>query len=1319
MDGTAIPSPAQERLWFLEQFTGTGAAHALPMLLRLEGRLDAEVLGSCLNDVVRRHDGLRTRFVTVAGRPAAAVDDPAGFRLDRIDLAGLEPDERVSEALRLLHEEAGRPFDLAADRPFRARLAEAGPGTHLLLLNAHRIAADPRSMRLLAGELAALYAARIEGRPAPLPPPPRFADHAARQRAWLRGEEAARRIAHWRAKLTDAPTVLALPTDRPRPAVQGFRGADIPFTLDIGLSARLGELARDRRTTVETVLLAAYALLLSRHAGQADIVVGTPDPGCAQLGPTAPVGPIETMLALRIDLSGGPDFTRLLARVDGALSEARAHADVPFETVIETVRIDRDPSRPPLVQAVFEFEGAPAAMPAFPGLLAIQEPLACTAARFELTLTVRETAEGIRGAFGYATDLFDRGTIGRLAGHYRMLLEGIAADPGRRADTIPLLTGAERYRLLTEWNDTDAVYPRSRPLHGLFSEHAAASPDAVAVVCEDRHLTYGELDRRSNQLARLLSDLGVGPDVVVALCVERSPEMVVGVLGILKSGGAYLPLDPGYPRERLAYMLEDSRAAVVVAQDGTADLLPGRTRMVRIDRDAAEIGRRSADGFDGGATAANLAYVIYTSGSTGNPKGVMIPHAGIVNRLLWMDDAYRLGPSDRVLQKTPLSFDVSVWELLWPLISGAATVLARPGGHLDPAHLVDMIATRGVTVTHFLPSMLRILLDSGALARCTGLREVLCGGEALPPDTVRLFLDRSSAGLSNVYGPTEASIGMTCWRCGPRPDGVVPIGRPIGNMRAYVLDANGEPVPVGVAGELHTGGVQLARGYLNRPGMTAWRFVPDPFGNGGRLYRTGDLARWRADGTLEFLGRLDHQVKVRGYRIELGEIEAAITSHPGIEAAVAVVREDASGEQRLTGYAVTKAGHRAPAEGDLRVHLRRSLPPYMIPSAIVTLDALPLMPNGKLDREALPVPTGRQAGDCVAPRDRTELALQAIWERVLNLSPIGVRDDFFALGGHSLLAVGLIGACNEAFSTRLPLRALFDRPTIETLADGIRHGGGQPPYRALVPLQASGTRPPLFCVHPAGGSAFRYVPLGRCLGADQPVYGLQASGLEPDEPLAGSVEAMAACYVEAVRELRPRGPYRLLGWSFGGLVAYEMAHQLSGAGERVDLLALLDTPLPRVFENAPALSPKEVVAALANQILGPPDAGEDRSGISTLADLIGTARTRGLVSPDFGPAQAERMAAVVENCIRIGRAYRPPRSSVDLVYFRATVRDGAKPLPDTLFDWTPLLDRPPLTIAVACTHLEMPAVRFAEVVARGLEPRLERQEELSNATPDP
>ncbi|HEV7369720.1 amino acid adenylation domain-containing protein [Arenibaculum sp.] len=1314
----AVASPAQERLWFLEQFGHAGTAYGLPVTLRLEGPLDAEALEAGLGEVVRRHESLRTRFETAAGRPVPVVGDPAEFRLDRTDLSGLGPDEGAEQARRLVRENIERPFDLAAGPPFRARLVRIGPEEHLVLLNAHRIAADPRSVRVLIGELAALYAARVEGRPPSLPPPSQYADHASRQRAWLGGEEAARQASYWKTRLAGAPAALALPTDRPRPSVQGFRGAAVPFFLGADTSSRLAELARHERTTLEAVLLAAYALLLSRHGRQEDVIVGIPATGYPQSGPGGPVGPFETMLALRVDLSGGPGFPELLARADAALAGARAHADLPFETLIEALQPDRDPSRPPLVQSVFELETARERLPDLPGLRLSVEPAAHATTRFELSLSIRETADGLHGSFEYATDLFDRDTIGRLAGHYGKLLEGIAAEPARRADTIPLLTGAERDRLLVEWNDTATAYRQDRCLHELFSEHAAATPDAVAVVFEEQYLTYGELDRRSNRLAHHLSALGIGPDVVVGLCVERSLDMVVGVLGILKAGGAYLPLDPGYPRERLAHMLEDARTPVLVTHAGAIDPLPDRARVVRLDHDAEEIDRRPATALDGGATPANLAYVIYTSGSTGGPKGVMIPHAGIVNRLLWMDGTYRLGPSDRVLQKTPLSFDVSVWELLWPLVSGAATVLARPGGHLDPSHLASTIATREVTVTHFLPSMLRVLLDSGEFARCTGLREVLCGGETLPPDTVRMFLDRSAARLSNVYGPTEASIGMTCWHCAPRHDGSVPIGRPIGNMRAYVLDEGMEPVPIGVAGELYIGGVQLARGYLHRRGMTAQRFVPSPFGNGERLYRTGDLVSWLADGNLDFLGRLDHQVKVRGYRIELGEIEAAMTSHPGVEAAVAVVREDAAGEKRLTGYAATGAGagtgRQAPTAGELRAHLRRNLPQYMVPTAIVVMDTLPLMPNGKLDRNALPAPSARQqTGDYVAPRDRNELTLQAIWERVLNVSPIGIKDDFFALGGHSLLAVELIGACNEAFSARLPLRALFDRPTIETFADGIRSGGGQSPYRALVPLQTSGTRAPVFCVHPAGGSAFRYVPLSRCLGTDQPMYGLQASGLEPDEPLAESVETMAACYVEAVRELRPRGPYRLLGWSFGGLVAYEMAHQLDRAGERVELLALLDTPLPRIFRDAPGLSPAEVVAALANQILGPPEPGDDRSGISTLTGLVETARARGLVSPDFTLAQAERMASVVENCIRIGRAYRPPRSSVDLVFFRATAQEGERRVPDALFDWSPLLAHAPLTIPVACTHLEMPAARFAEVVARGLQPRLERDEEYS------
>ncbi len=669
----------------------------------------------------------------------------------------------------------------------------------------------------------------------------------------------------------------------------------------------------------------------------------------------------------------------------------------------------------------------------------------------------------------YAADLFDGGTIDRLVGHLTTLLEGIAADADLRLSALPLLGEAERHRLLVEWNATAAGYPSQECLHDLFAAQAERTPDAVAVIAEEAQLSYGELDRRSNQLAHHLRSLGVGPEVIVGLCVERSPDMVVGLLGILKAGGAYLPLDPSYPPDRLAYMLADAAAPILVTQTGLMEQRPAHdARLVLLDADWAEIARWPTTAAASGTQADNLIYVIYTSGSTGQPKGAMIRHRGVVNRLAWMDAAYRLQARDRVLQKTPFGFDVSVWELFWPLIRGAGLVMARPGGQRDSAYLVQAIAAHGITIVHFVPSMLREFLQTAALEPCASLREVICSGEALTADLVASFAARLPGRLHNLYGPTEASVDVSFWRCDPAAP-TVAIGGPIWNTQLYVLDGGLLPVPIGVTGELYIGGVGLGRGYLKRGALTADRFVPSPFGVGERLYRTGDLARWRADGTLEFLGRLDHQVKLRGYRIELGEIEAVLRSDADVKDAVVVARQDDAGDQRLVAYVVGQAAATADADvAALRAHLRQNLPDYMVPSAFVALDRLPLTPSGKLDRKALPASAPQQRAAMaayVAPRTPGEEVLAGIWCELLALERVGVDDNFFELGGHSLLAMRVTARLREAFAIELPLRAVFEAPTVAELSKSIEEKRRQPAELSRAPLTEERQAKPWFLVN--------------------------------------------------------------------------------------------------------------------------------------------------------------------------------------------------------------------------------------------------------------
>ncbi|HEU4560478.1 MAG TPA: amino acid adenylation domain-containing protein, partial [Longimicrobium sp.] len=735
------------------------------------------------------------------------------------------------------------------------------------------------------------------------------------------------------------------------------------------------------------------------------------------------------------DLSGDPSFREVLGRVREATLGAYAHQELSFEKLVAELQPERSLSHSPVFQVMFTLQNIRGGG-ALPGLSVSGVGAEVASARFDLSLELAATPQGLLGALNYSTDLFERGTIDRMLGHLARVLEQVAADADVRLSQLELLGEAERTQVLEEWNQTAADVPADRCIHELFEAQAARTPGAMALRFEETSLTYAELNERANQLAHHLRDHGVGLEVRVGVLMERSVEMVVSLLAVLKAGGGYVPLDPGLPSERLAYMLEDSAVPLVLVQGALREAVPARDgiELLAVDELAERLAVEPTENPAVGAGPDSLAYVIYTSGSTGRPKGVMNQHRGVVNRLVWMQAQFGIGADDVVLQKTPFGFDVSVWEFFWPLQQGARLVMARPDGHRDPAYLRDVVEREGVTTLHFVPSMLQPFVEAVEAGRCGSLRHVVCSGEALPPVLVRRFYERFAGPVvvTNLYGPTEAAVDVSCWTC-PRDASadVVPIGRPVWNTALYVLDAAGRPAPVGVPGELYIGGVQVARGYQGRPAMTAERFVPDPFSaqGGVRLYRTGDRARWRADGAIEYLGRLDFQVKVRGFRIELGEIEAALRGHEGVTDCVVVARAQA-GEQRLVAYVVGDADAEA-----LRAYVRRSLPEYMVPSAFVSLDALPLTSNGKLDRKALPAPDFASAAErYVAPRTETEQLLAEIWAEVLRLERVGVEESFFELGGHSLLATSVVSRVREVFGVELPLRAIFETPTVGNLA---------------------------------------------------------------------------------------------------------------------------------------------------------------------------------------------------------------------------------------------------------------------------------------------
>ncbi|MFE7932588.1 non-ribosomal peptide synthase/polyketide synthase [Streptomyces sp. NPDC057456] len=1010
---------AQRRLWLLHQVEGPNPAYNIPALWRLTGALDRAALEAALNDVVARHAPLRTVFPAVDGVPYQHVLDPAQARV-RLTTA---PHEDLAA-------QTAHPFDLARELPLHAVLFEtptpmAGdgdggadrPGEHVLLLLLHHIATDEWSDRPLLADLGTAYAARTAGRaPDWAPLPASYADYTLWQSDLL-AETGAGLLAHWTDVLRGLPAELTLPTDRPRPAESSGRGGTVGFTVAPRLERALRRLARDHGVSMFMVAQAAVAALLHRLGAGDDLPLGAPVSGRDDEALADLVGFFVNSLVLRTDLSGDPTFADLLARVRETDLAAYEHQDLPFERLVEALNPERSLARHPLFQVMVVHLAEQGDGPALPGLTARRESVGQDTAKFDLSFDFVEQGDGagVQGWIEYSADLFDESTVELLARRLESLLEQVAADPGRRVGALDVLRDDERALVLTEWNDTARPVP-GLTLPELFRAQAARTPEATAVVFEDTALTYAELDLRVERLAHTLAAHGARAEATVAVALPRSLALVTALLAVHRAGAAYLPLDTGYPAERLAYTLTDARPVCLVTADGVA--LPDTgVPTLTVDADGAP-DRPAHAPLPTAHDPRHPAYVIYTSGSTGRPKGVTVPHEGIANRLLWMQDAYRLGSGDRVLQKTPAGFDVSVWEFFWPLVAGAALVVARPEGHQDPAYLADLIRRQHITTAHFVPSMLRAFLDEPAAAGCTGLRQVMCSGEALPaPLAARFHRILPGSRLHNLYGPTEASVDVTAHEV-PADPAAVPIGRPVWNTRTYVLDAALRPVPPGVAGELYLAGVQLARGYLGRPGLTAERFVADPYADrpGARMYRTGDLARWTRDGALEYLGRADDQVKLRGFRIEPGEIETVLAAHPSVGHATVVLRD-----AHLIAY-VVPARDGAPVNATaLRAHAAEVLPAPMVPAAVVTLDALPLTPNGKLDRRALPAPDFAAEVTETRPRTALEETLGALVADVLGLERVGVEDDFFSLGGDSIVAMRLVArarAAGLAFSPR-------------------------------------------------------------------------------------------------------------------------------------------------------------------------------------------------------------------------------------------------------------------------------------------------------------
>ncbi len=1045
-DGDLPLSFAQARLWFLDQLEPNSSVYNLANGIRLKGTLSVAALEQSLNEIVRRHEALRTSFSMVQGRPIQVISSSFTLSLPLLDLSHLSEAEREAEAQRLADEENQRAFDLARGPLLRSKLVRLGDDDHVLLVTMHHIVSDGWSMGVFFRELSILYEAFSNGKPSPLPDLPiQYADYAVWQRDWLKGEILDTQLSYWKKQLENIPT-LQLPTDRRRPAVQSYRGAGHSLELSKALSDQVKALSRQEGATLFMTLLAAFQTLLCRYTGQEDIVTGSPIAGRTRAEMEDLIGFLVNTLVLRGDLSGNPTFRELLARARVTAFEAYAHQDVPFEKLVEELQPQRNLSHSPLFQVMFVFQNAPATTLKFQGLSVSPVVGGSDTAKFDLTLSIREENEGLRAHLQYNTDLFDGSTIERMLSHFENLLKEIVADPARRLLDFSLLTNAEQHQLLVEWNDTKRDYPEDKCVHQLFEEQVERTPDAIAVVFENQEITYRELNQRANQLAHYLIRLGVGPELLVGIFMERSLEMVVAVLGILKTGGAYVPLDHESPNERLVFFLQDTQTSVLVTQQPLIERLPsGEAHLLCLDPEWVTIRQERIENPILRGTPTGLAYVTYTSGSTGQPKGVMIEHRSLVNYLHWVNSCLLNDAIGTVPMITEITFDACLKQLFAPLLRGKEVCLVPRDVVADPAAYLPEIQKKGRVGINCVVSLWKVILDgiqqSGQTATPTeDLSALFLGGEQLNEELVeKSFTALPALEIWNLYGPTETTANASAGKI--FSSNRVTIGNPIANAQIYLLDNDLQPVPVGVNGEVYIGGVGLARGYLNRPALTAENFIASPFSSlpGARLYRTGDLARFLSDGNIEFIGRIDDQVKIRGFRIELGEIESALGQHPSVREAVVVAREDVLGDKRLVAYIVPNQ-HPALSTNDLRSFLKQKLPEYMFPTAFVFLDSLPLLPNGKANRRALPPPDQSKPEpevSYVAPRTQVEEGLAGIWAEVLKLERIGIHDNFFEFGGHSLLAMQVISRLRKASQIELPLRALFEAPTIAGLAKGV------------------------------------------------------------------------------------------------------------------------------------------------------------------------------------------------------------------------------------------------------------------------------------------
>lgn len=1172
---------AQQRLWLLNQFEPLSPLYNMPNHLRLSGRLDFSALERALNEIISRHEILRTSFAMLDRQLVQLIAPPSYFDLPLTDLQHLPVHERQTVAYEMATQDARRPFDLARGPLLRLELLRLSQDEHVLLLNMHHIIADGWSVSVFLNELSRLYISFSRGEESRLEELPiQYADYAEWQREYLSGEVLEEQVSYWTRQLGTGRELPVLELGRGRAAAGNeadvetqWRGGYETIELDEELKQRLNERSRAEGVTLFMLLLAAWEVLLYRYTGQRDIVVGTPVANRTRAEVEGLIGFFVNTLVLRVKVAGRESFRELLKQVREVTIGAYEHQEMPFERLVEVLQPERSVSHSPLFQVMFTLQNTPTPMMQLDGLRLEPIPVAMGTAKAELSLGVFESERGLKVWIEYREDLFDVTFIRGMLQHYKTLLEAVVLDPVRRVSDLPLLGEGERLQMVAEWNETAHEYDAGQCINHLLEAHAARAPGSLAVVFEDERVSYGELNSRANQIAHYLHRLGVRVEGRVGILLERGVLMIESVLAVLKAGGAYVPLDVQHPRDRLGYMLKDSGASVLLTESKLAEELRDvdGLRVICLDVEHERIAQESTRNIDSGATADNLAYIIYTSGSTGRPKGVMVGRRGLCNLAVTLEKTFELDAESRVLQFASLGFDASIFEIVMAFSVGATLCLGRRETLLPGPDFIKLLQEQSVTVATLPPSLLAAMPD----AELPALKVLCVAGESCPAEVSA----RWSKGrrFFNLYGLTEATVWSTsaeCTDCEGRPS----IGRPILNTQMYLLDADLHAVPAGISGEIYLGGVGVARGYLNRPGLTAERFLPNPFSGepGARLYRTGDLARYLPHGEIEFLGRVDQQVKIRGFRVELGEIESVLMRHPRIRQAGVFERHTPTGEKRLVAYLVTR-GEVMPGASELRNYLTRYLPGYMIPSAFVRVEAFPVTVNGKIDTRALPEPEWRaleaeSASD--APRNFKERLVIYKWEKLLGTTGIGIYDNFFDVGGNSLIMMQSIRWFKKAFDVDFPVAAFYNSPTVEAIAETIRTlqrsplleeavevlgEGAQALARApIVALQTAGSKPPFFCIHTIGGHLGEHRELAQELRAyEQPVYGLQARGLDQGEDPYATLEEMAATYADAMLRFLPGGPFRLGGYCSGGVVAFEVARQLQARGHEVSNLVLM------------------------------------------------------------------------------------------------------------------------------------------------------------------